>query len=325
MLVVGQGLAGTALAWQLRRRNVRFLVVDQEAPDSASRVAAGLLTPVTGQRLAPVPQYAERLATATDFYRRIEAITDARFFQTTGAVRLFLDVAERERYIRRSGAGLDPPVSESLIAPHGAFAMPTAARLATEPYLLASRRVFAAAGQYQAASLDVARDLDSNADGICIPRLGVQARRVVWCVGAAIVPGFPTARPDAGEVLTVRIEGLTESRTIHRGVWLAPLGDDRFRVGATYVVDQSDPTPTAAGRTDLLDRLAAAVRRPVTVEDHRAGLRPVTVDHQPLIAVHPAYPQMWCFTGLGSKGALTAPTAADELADRILTGVPAVS
>ena len=46
VVVVGQGFAGTALAWQLRWRGASVLVVDRGDPDTASKVAAGLLTPM---------------------------------------------------------------------------------------------------------------------------------------------------------------------------------------------------------------------------------------------------------------------------------------
>lgn len=50
-LIIGQGLAGTALAWQLCQQGVPFILVDEHLPDSSSKVAAGLITPITGMRL----------------------------------------------------------------------------------------------------------------------------------------------------------------------------------------------------------------------------------------------------------------------------------
>ncbi len=315
VLVVGQGFAGTALAWHLRWRGASVLVVDRDDADTASRVAAGLLTPVTGKRLAPTREFGECLSVATAFYRRAEADTGERFFQQAGAVRLFADASERELYVRKSGADLDPPVRDDwFAAPHGGFGMPAAARLAAEPYLRASQRHFAAAGAYRVADLDPARDLEPAADGVRIPRLDVTAGRVVFCQGAAGVGNrwFPDVplRPDAGEVLTVRVPGLDETRTVHRGVWLTPAGGDRFRVGATYARGVMAAMPTAAGRAELCGRLGAFLRLPVTVEGHRAAARPVPPDHRPQVRVSGGEPRVWWFNGLGSKGALTAPAVA---------------
>ena len=52
-LIVGQGLAGSLLAWELLARGKRVFVVDRDEPDTSSKVAAGIVTPITGQRVAP--------------------------------------------------------------------------------------------------------------------------------------------------------------------------------------------------------------------------------------------------------------------------------
>src|SRR5580704_12004547 len=102
-IVVGQGLAGTTLAWQLHRRGFRTLVVDRESGNSASRIAAGLITPVTGKRLARSWRLDEVYPAALAFYRWVEAQTGLTVFQQHPSLRLFQDVAEREEFHRREG------------------------------------------------------------------------------------------------------------------------------------------------------------------------------------------------------------------------------
>ena len=51
-LIIGHGLAGATLARTLRRRGRRVVVLDAPQPDSATRVAAGLINPVAGKRFA---------------------------------------------------------------------------------------------------------------------------------------------------------------------------------------------------------------------------------------------------------------------------------
>jgi len=48
-LIVGQGLAGSLMAWELMQRGKTVLIVDNGL-ENASRVAAGLINPVTGMR-----------------------------------------------------------------------------------------------------------------------------------------------------------------------------------------------------------------------------------------------------------------------------------
>ena len=71
-VVVGHGLAGAALAWQLRARGVRVLVVDPDRPATASRVAGGLVSPVAGPRMAAVPRWEDLRREADAFYTEEE-------------------------------------------------------------------------------------------------------------------------------------------------------------------------------------------------------------------------------------------------------------
>lgn len=324
--IVGQGLAGTALAWRLRERGRRVLILDPQAEITSSRVAAGLLTPITGQRLAVSWRFAEMEPVATAFYRRVEAATGASFFHADGAVRLFCDDAERRMYESRRDsafAGLvrepEPPLDASAFsAPVGGFEMPTAARLDTKTYLDASREFFAAEGSFRREAVHPVNDVRLESDRVAFPRLGIDAATVVFCTGFALStnPWFRGVRFSGakGEILTLRISGLAETRVVNRGVWLAPLGGGFFRAGSTYDRAHLDTEPTATGRDEILARLREFLKLPVEVVGHEAAVRPVVHEHRPLIGPHPRYPQIAGFTGLGSKGSLLAPYFADMLA-----------
>ena len=69
--IVGMGLAGSCLAWELWRRQVPFRIVDDGIPGS-SHVAAGLVNPVTGKNCAVSWRYREFVGVAERFYRDIE-------------------------------------------------------------------------------------------------------------------------------------------------------------------------------------------------------------------------------------------------------------
>src|SRR4029079_6360252 len=52
VIIVGQGISGTMLSWFLQKENKSFIVFDEVREHSASRVAAGIINPVTGRRYA---------------------------------------------------------------------------------------------------------------------------------------------------------------------------------------------------------------------------------------------------------------------------------
>lgn len=305
--IVGQGLAGTALAWALLRRGRSVLVVDGGRGGS-SRVAAGLITPVTGKRMAEGWRWHELYPAAVAFYRAVEAQVGVRFFHQRPALRLFVDEAERAEFLRREGklCGLarlaDAPACFD--APWGGFEMPDAARLDVPLYLDASREHFRSLNAYRTAE--------------AAPGETFGAETVVFCRGFVPEPDplFGAVRFNAakGEMLTVRVPGLGEERVVHRGVWLAPLGGDLFRAGATYTWDPLDALPTPEGRAEIEGKLRAFLKRPFEVVGHGAGVRPVIDAGYPVLGRHPSYPNHAYFNGLGSKGALLAPFFAEQLA-----------
>ncbi len=331
-VIVGQGLAGTTLAWQLRRRGFSVLVIDREGSGSASRIAAGLITPVTGKRLAKSWRWEELYPAAVAFYRALEADTGEAFFHQRPALRLFANDAEREEFHRRAGgmlAGLvrvAEDIPAAFAAPIGeiaGFEMPSAARLDVPRYLDASRDHFRRHDAYLCEEVEP-RDVELLADSVRLPRLEVEARSLVFCRGfsSGSDPWFGSIRFNApkGEILTLRIPGLTEERVIHRGIWLAPVGMTReaasgfYRCGSTYTWDDLNCEPTAAGRAEIESRLREFLRLPFEVIDHRAAVRPVIDAGFPVLGRHPEFPQLAYFNGLGSKGSLLAPFFAEQLA-----------
>jgi len=333
VIVLGQGLAGTAVAWQLRWRGERVLVIDREAEVTSSTVAAGLITPVTGQRLVVSWRFADFWSSALAFYRRVEAETQMPCFRETPMVRIVADQGEQavlhQRLTTRDFSPLvRQPPSPALIDAHfqsdaAAFEMLTAGQLDVPTYLRTSRACFSQTGGYLATDVHLPDDVQLTADGVSLPRVGVTAQQLVFCQGIAATtnPWFHAVqfRPAKGEILTLRIPGLEESRVVHRGVWLASGTDGLYRCGATYEWQTLDTVPTAAGRVEIEQRLQRFLRCPYDVVDQQAAVRPIHRQQYPVIGRHPKFPALGYLNGLGSKGTLQAPALANELI-RVMSG-----
>ncbi len=330
-IIVGQGLAGTTLAWHLVDAGQRVLLLDPQEAVTTSRIAAGLITPITGKRLVPAWRYDEFLPAARDFYRRIESRTGARFFHDRTAIRLFADDDERARWEQLEKQDtirphlvssqpvplLDPALAD---ASGGGFEM-TSAQLDVATYLDASRAHL----DCQQATLNWERDVSLRPDGVTL--LGQTARCVVSCEGFAATrnPYFSCVRMRAakGDILTVRFHAPLPEKTIHRGIWIAPTSDpDIFKVGATYQWATLDTVPSAEGRAEIETKLRAFFRVTYTVLDHAAAVRPIIRQSKPLMGLHPAHGQLGFFNGLGSKGSLHAPWFAGVFADFLVRGTP---
>jgi glycine/D-amino acid oxidase-like deaminating enzyme len=326
-LIVGQGIAGTTLVWQLKWRGLRGLVIDRDDDESASSVAAGLMTPVTGKRLVPAWRLEECWSAAESFYRRVEVETGSHFFTQPGQVRLFDSPETRNDFDRRDWeehpvemSPPQPPVNKDwFVAPFGGFELPAAGRLAVPAYLAASRQAFEADDSFRTADLDAGSDVEITASGVHLPSLSVHARQIIFCqgFGTAVNPWFENVvfEPARGEILTLRIDGLAETRIVNRGVWLAPCGGGLFKAGSTYDLTNLSTGPTEAGREEICRRLREFLKLPFEVVDHASGVRPIVSGRQPIIGLHPDHPQIGIFNGLGSKGSLLAPFVAGQFAD----------
>jgi glycine oxidase len=327
VVLIGQGLAGTTLAWALREAGLRVRLFDPDLAVTSSKIAAGLITPVTGKALAFSPTFPAEVDAAQSFYQRIEHVTGATFFAPRTAVRLFTSDAEAAKWAARAGDdAIKPYLFEGPItrwieqvtvsAPHGGVAM-RAAQLDTGAYLAASRKAL----DVVTAAVDWSRDVTIEDAGVMVG--DTKARVVISCVGAEAASDPLWAhlrfRPAKGDILDVMTEQPLPPVTLHRGVWVAPSADPRVaRIGATFSWDPLDKIPTETARVDLTRRAEAFLRPAFSVLKHRAAVRPIIGDSRPVGLVHPRYPRLFTFNGLASKGALRAPLAASAMTDDIV-------
>ena len=333
-LIIGQGLAGTCLAWELLDRGARVHVVDRGDAMTASKISAGLLNPIIGRNYNLSWRYRESFAAAAGFYQAREQQLGTRFFRETPLVRLFRNPQERETFERKRDSGLydgllsdpqpDPLVGAGVRNEHGGFEIARCAVVDTAAFLAASRRHFKHLGCFTKA--------ECRSDEID-PRLGgvhwrnITAASVVMCLGwhGRDCPCFSWVpfRPAKGEILGIRIDGLDETRILNHGNWLFPSGTGTWRTGTTYSWEPLDCEATAPAREVIEQRLTKLLPGATwSVEDHHAAVRPIIHGRKPLLGRHPHHPRLAIFNGLGSKGALHAPWCARHLAANLLDGTP---
>ena len=101
-----------------------------------------------------------------------------------------------------------------------------------------------------------------------------------------------------------------------------PIGNDLYKVGATYNWEDKTPTPTVAGRNELLTNLKALVHCDFEVIDHLAGVRPTVKDRRPMVGTHPKHPNLHVLNGLGTRGVMLAPAMAKALFENIENQIP---
>lgn len=333
-LIVGQGLAGTALAWELAARGRSFLIVDRDEPITSSKVAAGLVTPVTGMRLNLNWRFSALHPEALAFYRDKEQRLGRSFFFELPHVRLFrkeeeialwekrVVTPEVRRHLNLEAAA--PLVDEAVFTnPLGGFEQKDSGYLDTAAYLGASRAHFESIGAWERAEF-IAGDTRSASDAFVWKNRRFST--VVLCQGWEAARGawfdWVPFQSALGTVLSVSA-AIREPRIINRACWLLPRHEGGFLAGPTYELKFADPhTPSEKAVRDLEQRLHALVRAPFEITGSQTAVRPIVRGCHALIGRHPSQPRAAFFNGLGSKGVLRAPFMARRLVEHLLDGTP---
>ncbi len=332
-LIVGQGLAGSLLAWRLVQQNCTVVIVDS-GQENATQVAAGIINPITGQRFVKSTAIETLLPAAKAGYAEFGAIFKQVFYVEKPMLRLFRREAEAKAGFRRihnpdyhaylAGALPSQVCLGDISAPFGGLCQTQTGHLLTVPLLKCLKAALLAAGCYRQTNFDYA-DLQVH------PQLRWQdlsPQRVIFCEGCRLIhnPWFSwlPLQPVKGEILTLESSEALPDQILNYGHWLLPLDGQLFRVGATFDRHTLDTQPTAQGRTALLDNLGivSPTWAAASVTHHQAQIRPCTVDRQPLIGHHPSISNLSVFNGFGAKGSLMIPWFSQQLVDALLAGTP---
>jgi glycine oxidase len=286
------GLAGCCLAWQRHFRAEAFTWEDDDRPGASSKVAAGLINPVTGKNFSPSWRIAEFLPEAEAFYARVGGLLGKQLWFPLPVWRL---VAADEWAKVESKLGEAEPwierIEENVPGWSRAIVLDGGGRVATREFCEGTRAYFAdKRGLPQDAAVTV---LCEGAAGLMAGRLGRH-------------------RCAKGEILTVRAPWRNDRISIGGGGWLVPTGGDTFKVGSTYVWDRLDGEPTAEGRAKVEKIARLLGGDDFEVIAHEAGVRPIVRKSQPVIG--PLEDGVVVFNGLGSKGSLYAPGVAARFA-----------
>jgi glycine/D-amino acid oxidase-like deaminating enzyme len=147
----------------------------------------------------------------------------------------------------------------------------------------------------------------------------LKANKIVFCEGHRLSdnPYFnylPLMRTK-GELITVKLEGLNMSELIKSNISILPLGNDLYKVGATFNWDDKDEVCTKEAKNELLEKLKSLVTIEPQLIKQEAGIRPTVKDRRALLGTHPIHDNMYVFNGLGTRGLLISPFLCSLLID----------
>jgi len=161
--------------------------------------------------------------------------------------------------------------------------------------------------------------LEINND--CVSYSGIKADKIIFCCGTAQLKssrfGNVPIRPLKGETLTVALDEPPEL-IFNRGVYIVPISQNNYRVGATYETKNLSEAITEAGRMELQQKLMDLLKIPYRILEQDWGFRPTTPDRKPILGYYPESKNVVIFNGLGTKGVSLAPYFSALLAEWLL-------
>jgi glycine oxidase len=328
-LIVGQGLAGSLLGWQLYNRGISFHVVGSSNLPSSTNVAAGLINTVNFRTVKTDWMANDFGPVALSTYSEIENYFSRKLIFTSHSHKLIADDT-LERWQQAIACG----IVDGSIGIEKGF-QPTGFRESHTALVLKSAVVkggemmavladfFRSKGCYTEAKIDYSNILWGSAAATV---LGIKAKNVVFCEGANAIhnPWFANAglTPNKGELLEVFMPKLLLDNLLRGDVFILPLGGGLFKVGATYSHVFADIKPSHEALAHLTGKLGDMLNVPFQVVHHWAGMRPAVRDRKPIMGKHPHKKGMYIFNGLGSKGFAQAPYWVNHFVDWLVGEIP---
>jgi glycine oxidase len=316
--VVGGGIIGLSIAWELTRRDVDVVVYD-DGDAGAWQVAAGMLAP-GGESAFERPALGRLLARSAERWPSFATSLGVDVgYDDAGTLSLAVtadDVAEAARVWTRQQLPL----------------LRSSELRALEPALSPRVRVgvYAPAERQVDPRLVVAALRDRLGARVVPKRIGapeeVDATTVIVAAGCgtAALTGLPV-RPVKGQVLRLRgapglLRHVLDATVDGRRVYLVPRADGEIVVGATQE-ERSDRTVTAGGVYELLRAALELVPElaELALIETTVGHRPGTPDNAPLLGLF--RDRVIVAAGHHRNGVLLAPVTADLIADLVVTGV----
>ncbi len=252
-LIVGCGLAGISFAEKALQHDKTILVVDNDSQNS-SKIAGGLYNPVILKRFSEVWEAQAQLVTMNEFYTQLKPKIEQQFDYKMPIVRKFFSVEEQNNWFAASDKpALAPFLSTQLhfkeykgiTAPFGYGEVLHTGYVDTASLLSAYRNYLVDTNWFRQESFDytaIVFEEDS------VRYKDVQAKHIIFAEGFGLHanPYFNQLPLDGtkGELFIIKAPDLDLDVIVNTSVFILPLGNDLFKVGATYNWKDKTDLPT---------------------------------------------------------------------------------
>jgi glycine oxidase len=328
-LIVGCGLAGIAFAETALQNGKSVQVINNQSQNS-SKVAAGLYNPVILKRFTEVWQAKEQMELLYEFYAKLEAKLQVKLDYQIPLLRKFHSIEEQNNWFAASdkpnlsiflSPNLITKKYQSIASPLGygevlysGFIDTTILLERYKNYLLSISSYIETTFEYQ--ELFCYNDY--------VQYKNYKAKQIIFAEGFGMLlnPFFNNLPLDGakGELLLIKAPNLKLDVIVKTGIFIIPIQNNLFKVGATYNWTDKTNEPTTEAKEELIKELTALIQCDFEIIEQYAGIRPTVKDRRPMLGTHPIHKNLHLLNGLGTRGVMLAPAMAKMLFENIELG-----
>ena len=321
--IIGQGLAGSVLAYMLMQAGQDVQIFDDANIPASSKIAAGIYNPVTGRKLVKTWLADKIFPFLEDFYPQLEKELNAKFFHPIPIYRPFVN-EDSQKYFKSDHVPddfSDFATLEFENINHKDIVNSALGGVTTKHSGWVDLKVMLEAFREYFLKKEVLTEIYGDTDyGIATDyRKAIDYGKVIYCEGFNGINNpyfnYLPFSPVKGELLDIEIQNIDIQEIINQGAFVIPLGGNVYRLGATYSWHELNFLPTEQGKDDLTEKYQKLMKPQMKILSHRAGVRPATKDRRPFVGMHPEFENIGIFNGLGSKGVSLAPFFAKQFVD----------
>jgi glycine/D-amino acid oxidase-like deaminating enzyme len=318
-IIVGQGLVGTLIAFRLLKLGKNIRVVDNHHKHAASKVAAGIINPVTGKKYIKSWQIDKLIPEARVVYRALGNLLNKSYVTKRNVLRVIPDIKSENHWEgRKTDPFYDPyivketsqdPYPEHLHKKKGWGEITNSLHVHL-PKLIADFSNF-----LRSKGLLVEEDFDYAALYQKDNRWSykeLDTSKVIFCEGYKAHRQNPyfsylPFQPVKGEAVMIELTDCKIDKMLKDKEFLVPVEDNLYWSGGGYNWTDLDEEPTDGFYVKWQKHIAELLKVDYVKKERKAGVRPSVIDRRPMIGCHPEYEGLVICNGMGTKGTSLAP------------------
>ena len=329
-LIVGQGITGSIVALQLKKNSKKFKLIEEGSPNTSSKVAAGIVHPISLKRCNLSWRGREFYEFSDSFYKEINFESNTELYKPYKLLRIFASFEEQNNWIGKTNnkiykdiLTLNSKKIDNLKNRFGSGIVEICSRLSVNEFL-----DFVSSSFLKSKVLikDVFKAHELKLKNNRFHYKGDIYSNIIMCDGVNALKNpmfnYLPIIPNKGELLKV-FSTVLPTEIINCGIFSLPETKNIFTIGSTYSNEDQKNKITIDAKEYLMKKLNKIIEiDDIEIMDQKFGFRPTSLDRKPLIGEHPIIKNLYTVNGMGSKAILMAPLLVRELLDYIYQKKP---